>query len=57
MATTTAPLPPEVTTMPARTAGGAFLITNPTPESCFFPEDFSDEQKHHRLRRRLTTLR
>ena len=45
MATTTAPLPPEVTTMPARTGGGAFLITDPTPESCFFPEDFSDEQK------------
>jgi alkylation response protein AidB-like acyl-CoA dehydrogenase len=45
MATTTAPLPPEVTTMPARTPGGAFLITNPTPESCFFPEDFSEEQR------------
>ena len=45
MATTTAPLPPEVTTMPARTAGGAFLITNPSPESCFTPEDFTDEQR------------
>lgn len=45
MATMTQPLPPEVTTMPARTAGGAFLITNPTPKSCFFPEDFSEEQR------------
>ena len=45
MATTTAPLPPEVTTMPARTPGGAFLITDPTPASCFFPEDFTDEQR------------
>ncbi len=46
MATTTAPLPPEVTTMPSpRTKGGAFLITSPTPESCFFPEDFTEEQK------------
>ncbi len=45
MATATA-MPPEVTTMPSpRTKGGAFLITNPTPESCFFPEDFTEEQK------------
>jgi alkylation response protein AidB-like acyl-CoA dehydrogenase len=28
-----------------RTPGGAFLITVPTPASCFFPEDFTDEQK------------
>ena len=45
MATTTAPLPPEVSTMPARTNGGAFLITNPTPASCFFPEDFTEEHR------------
>ena len=45
MATTTAPLPPEVTSMPARTAGGAFLITDPTADSCFFPEDFTEEQR------------
>ena len=45
MATTTAPLPPEVTTMPTRTNGGAFLITNPTPGSCFFPEDFTEEHR------------
>ncbi len=45
MATTTAPLPPEVTSMPARTAGGAFLITDPTPDSCFFPEDFTEEHR------------
>ena len=49
MATATT-LPPEVTTMPpaasaARTAGGAFLITTPTPASCFTPEDFTDEQR------------
>ena len=45
MATMTASLPPEVTTMPTRTNGGAFLITNPTPASCFFPEDFTDEHR------------
>ncbi len=45
MATTIAPLPPEVTSMPARTAGGAFLITDPTPDSCFFPEDFTEEHR------------
>jgi alkylation response protein AidB-like acyl-CoA dehydrogenase len=28
-----------------RTSGGAFLITNPTPDSCFFPEDFTDEHR------------
>ncbi len=44
MATITAPLPPEVSSMPARPAGGEFLITNPTPASCFTPEDFTDEQ-------------
>jgi alkylation response protein AidB-like acyl-CoA dehydrogenase len=40
MATMTAP-PPTAT----RTAGGAFLITNPTPASCFFPEDFTEEHR------------
>ncbi len=45
MATTTAPLPPEVISMPARTAGGAFLIADPTADSCFFPEDFSEEHR------------
>ncbi len=49
MATTaTTPLPPEVTTLkPAATPtpGGAFLITNPTPQDCFFPEDFTSEHR------------
>ncbi len=45
MSTMTAPMPPEVTAMPARTPGGSFLITTPTPESCFFPEDFTEEQR------------
>lgn len=45
MATMTASLPPEATTMPTRTNGGAFLITDPTPASCFFPEDFTDEHR------------
>ncbi len=47
MATTTA-LPPEVTTLkPASTPtpGGSFLITNPTPQDCFFPEDFTEEHR------------
>ncbi len=47
MATTT-PLPPEVTTLkPAATPtpGGAFLITQPTPADCFFPEDFTSEHR------------
>ncbi len=46
MATTA--LPPEVTTLsPAATPtpGGAFLITNPTPADCFFPEDFTEEHR------------
>src|ERR1700723_3354416 len=25
--------------------GGSFLISDPTPGECFFPEDFTDEQK------------
>jgi len=28
-----------------RTCGGAFLITNTTSDSCFFPEDFTDEHR------------
>ena len=40
MATMTVPVPIAV-----RTAGGAFLITNPTAESCFFPEDFTEEHR------------
>ena len=45
---TTAALPPEVTTLkPAATPtpGGAFLITTPTPQDCFFPEDFTEEHR------------
>ena len=37
--------PPAPTAAKTRTPGGAFLITNPTPESCFFPEDFTDEHR------------
>jgi butyryl-CoA dehydrogenase len=40
MATMTAPNPTAT-----RTPGGAFLITNPTPASCFFPEDFTEEHR------------
>jgi alkylation response protein AidB-like acyl-CoA dehydrogenase len=46
--TQTATLPPEVTSLnpaPARMQGGAFLITDATPAQCFFPEDFTLEQK------------
>ena len=46
MATTA--LPPEVTTLkPATTStpGGSFLITQPTPQDCFFPEDFTEEHR------------
>ena len=42
MATMTAPAPTSAT---LRTPGGAFLIMDPTPESCFFPEDFTDEHR------------
>ena len=42
MATMTAPTP---TSAPVRTPGGAFLIMDPTPESCFFPEDFTEEHR------------
>jgi alkylation response protein AidB-like acyl-CoA dehydrogenase len=39
MATMTAPIPT------ARIPGGSFLITNPTPADCFFPEDFTEEHR------------
>src|SRR5271167_4569111 len=41
MATMTTPEP----TTASRIAGGSFLISDPTPVDCFFPEDFTDEQK------------
>ncbi len=37
----TATMTPPATLAP----GGAFLITSPTPNSCFFPEDFTEEQR------------
>ena len=40
MATMTAPIA-DTKHIP----GGSFLITDPTPADCFFPEDFTDEQK------------
>jgi alkylation response protein AidB-like acyl-CoA dehydrogenase len=40
MATMTAPV-----TDTKRIPGGSFLITDPTPADCFFPEDFTDEHK------------
>jgi alkylation response protein AidB-like acyl-CoA dehydrogenase len=40
MATMTAPIAES-----KRIPGGSFLITDPTPTDCFFPEDFTDEQK------------
>ncbi len=40
MATMTAP-----TTDTKLIPGGSFLITDPTSTDCFFPEDFTDEQK------------
>src|SRR5271167_1910995 len=39
MATMTAPTPTT------RIAGGSFLITDPTAADCFFPEDFTEEQR------------
>jgi Acyl-CoA dehydrogenases len=39
------------TTLPVTTAdrkiipGGSFLISDPTPQDCFFPEDFTEEQR------------
>jgi len=41
MATMTTPNPTDQKIIP----GGSFLITDPTPADCFFPEDFTDEQK------------
>jgi alkylation response protein AidB-like acyl-CoA dehydrogenase len=41
MATMTTPSPTDRKIIP----GGSFLITDPTPADCFFPEDFTDEQK------------
>ncbi len=41
MATMTTPIPTDQKIIP----GGSFLITDPTPADCFFPEDFTDEQK------------
>src|SRR5450755_973213 len=40
MATLTAPLTPI-----KRIPGGSFLISDATPADCFFPEDFTDEQR------------
>ena len=40
MATMTAPV-----TDTKHIPGGSFLITDPTAADCFFPEDFTDEQK------------
>ncbi|MGD0444724.1 MAG: acyl-CoA dehydrogenase family protein [Edaphobacter sp.] len=41
MATMTTPTPTDQKIIP----GGSFLITDPTPADCFFPEDFTEEQK------------
>jgi len=43
MATMTTPDPTTATS--TRIAGGSFLISDPTPVDCFFPEDFTDEHK------------
>jgi len=40
MATMTAPIAET-----KRIAGGSFLITDPSPADCFFPEDFTEEHK------------
>ncbi|NYF79948.1 acyl-CoA dehydrogenase family protein [Granulicella arctica] len=40
MATLTTPSP-----IVTRIAGGSFLITDPTPSNCFFPEDFTEEHR------------
>jgi butyryl-CoA dehydrogenase len=40
MATLTAPLTPT-----KRIPGGAFLVSDAAPADCFFPEDFSEEQR------------
>ncbi|CAN5434304.1 acyl-CoA dehydrogenase family protein [soil metagenome] len=41
MSTMTAPNPTDKKIIP----GGSFLITNPTPANCVFPEDFTDEHR------------
>src|ERR1035438_5920577 len=41
MGTMTEPLASTTKRIP----GGAFLISDATPEDCFFPEDFSEEQR------------
>jgi alkylation response protein AidB-like acyl-CoA dehydrogenase len=41
MATLTTPTPTDKKIIP----GGSFLITNPTPADCFFPEDFTEEHR------------
>ena len=41
MATMTAPIPAAAKITP----GGSFLIDNATPADCFFPEDFTSEQR------------
>ena len=41
MSTMTTPTPTDTKIIP----GGSFLITDPTPADCFFPEDFTAEQK------------
>jgi alkylation response protein AidB-like acyl-CoA dehydrogenase len=41
MSTMTTPAPTDTKRIP----GGSFLITDPTPADCFFPEDFTAEQK------------
>ena len=40
MATMTTPVPTAT-----RIPGGAFLITNPAPDACFFPEDFTEDHR------------
>ena len=47
MATITTLLPEVTTLTPAsiRTPGGAFLITDSSAASCFFPEDFTEEHR------------
>ncbi len=41
MATMTTPAPSDKKITP----GGSFLISNPTPADCFFPEDFTEEHR------------
>jgi butyryl-CoA dehydrogenase len=41
MAATTAPTPTDRKIVP----GGSFLINDATPSDCFFPEDFTEEQR------------